>query len=40
MKRILIAALLSYFATAAVAQDTCASKAVDKNGKALSDAPW
>jgi hypothetical protein len=39
MKRILIAALLSSFAfTAAMAQDTCMSKAVDKNGKALSGA--
>jgi hypothetical protein len=39
MKRVLIAVLLSLFAiTAAVAQDTCMSKAVDKNGKALSGA--
>jgi hypothetical protein len=39
MKRVLIAASLFMFAmTAAMAQDTCASKAVDKNGKALSGA--
>ena len=39
MKRILITVLLSSFAiTGALAQDTCASKAVDKNGKALSGA--
>jgi len=39
MKRVLIAVLLSLFAiTAAVAQDTCMSKSVDKNGKALSGA--
>ena len=39
MKQILIAALISSFAiTAAVARATCASKAVDKNGKALSGA--
>ena len=39
MKQILIAALLSLFAmTAAVGQDTCTSKAVDKNGKALAGA--
>src|SRR5580704_9847125 len=40
MKRTLIALLLSSFAiTGAMAQDTCMSKAVDKNGKALSGAP-
>jgi hypothetical protein len=39
MKRVLIAVSLLMFAmTAAMAQDTCASKAVDKNGKALSGA--
>ena len=39
MKRILITVLLSSFAiTGALAQDTCVSKAVDKNGKALSGA--
>jgi hypothetical protein len=37
--RILLAVLISCLAlSAAVAQDTCASKAVDKNGKALSGA--
>jgi hypothetical protein len=37
--RILLAVLMSWFAlSAAMAQDTCASKAVDKTGKALSGA--
>jgi hypothetical protein len=39
MNRILFAILISCFAvTAAMAQDTCASKAVDKNGKAFTGA--
>ena len=39
MKRILFAVLITSFAvTTAMAQDTCATKAVDKNGKALSGA--
>ena len=39
MKRALIVALLSAFAvTSALAQETCESKAVDKNGQALGGA--
>ncbi len=35
MKRVALAALLSLFAFgSAMAQETCASKAIDKNGKA------
>jgi hypothetical protein len=39
MKRVLVIAFLSAFAvTSALAQETCESKAVDKNGQALSGA--
>ena len=39
MKRMMVIALLSVFAGgAALAQETCESKAVDKNGKALAGA--
>ena len=39
MKKLLIALSLATFGLgAAMAQETCASKAVDKNGKALSGA--
>jgi len=39
MKRLMIVALMSAFAIgSAWAQDSCVSKAVDKNGKALSGA--
>ena len=39
MKRMMVVALLSVFAVgAALAQETCESKAVDKNGKALAGA--
>jgi hypothetical protein len=39
MKRLVIALVLATFGlSAAVAQETCASKAVDKNGKALAGA--
>jgi hypothetical protein len=39
MKRALLVALLSAFAvTSALAQETCESKAVDKNGHTLSGA--
>ena len=39
MKRTMVVALLSVFAVgAALAQETCESKAVDKNGKALAGA--
>jgi hypothetical protein len=39
MKRIALAAVLSFFAIgAAFADDTCQSKAIDKNGKPLAGA--
>ena len=39
MKRMMVVALLSVFAVGtALAQETCESKAVDKNGKALAGA--
>ena len=39
MKKLLIALVLTTFGLgAAIAQETCASKAVDKNGKALTGA--
>jgi hypothetical protein len=39
MKKLLIASLLATFSLgAAMAQETCTSKAVDKNGKALAGA--
>ena len=39
MKRILLAALISVFAAgSALAQETCESKAVDKDGKPLAGA--
>ena len=39
MKRMMVVALLSVFTVgAALAQETCESKAVDKNGKALAGA--
>ena len=38
MNRIAVAVLISLFAGSAMAAETCASKAVDKNGKALAGA--
>jgi hypothetical protein len=39
MKRVLLVALISVFAAgSALAQETCESKAVDKNGQALAGA--
>lgn len=39
MKRLVVAVVMSAFAFgSAMAQETCASKAVDKNGKALAGA--
>ena len=39
MKRVMLVALLSAFAiSSALAQETCESKAVDKNGQALAGA--